>query len=188
MAMSKVLILIGGLLFQACTQTSNLEQSEPKKGTKPCVIWSDTETIEGRIFIGNEPLDGVVCTYFPSGKTHTETSFINGIKEGAWSVFYPNGNLEKSGSLVNGKDDGDYLEYYENGQLKYEYHYARGIKTGIWKSWYTDGGKYTERHFTNNLLHGKVLVWDELGRLAKEYDYINGNLVKKQMHFESFEK
>ncbi len=189
--MNKILF-IAIILLQACSQTPSQEESKVVDEVvieydQPCINLSQTETRDGLLVYNEEPFTGKVCSYFPGGGKHTETSFLNGLKEGEWKVYYANGNLEKKGILSDGKDNGEYLEYYENGELKYEYHYESGQKIGVWKSWYENGKKYTERNFSNNILHGKVLVWDEQGRLAKEYDYLHGKLVNKQMHFKDWE-
>lgn len=184
MAMSKtVLVLL--ILIQACTHSPNGNIKTQNEDT-PCIALSETELINGLTYHHEVPLSGKICSWYPNGNKHTETAFVQGKKEGVWTVFHENGHPQKIGSILNGKEDGEYKEYYENGQLKYDYTYQNGSKEGVWKSWYEDGRKYTERHFSENTLNGKVLVWDELGRLAKEYDYVHGSLMKQHMHFKEW--
>ncbi|NEN24521.1 toxin-antitoxin system YwqK family antitoxin [Cryomorpha ignava] len=183
--MSKtVLVLL--ILIHSCAQSPKGSDNS-ENGEATCIALSETESTNGLTYYHMVPLSGKICSWYPNGNKHTETAVIEGKKEGIWTVYFENGQPEKTGSILNGEDDGEYKEYYKNGQLKYDYTYKNGSKEGVWKSWYEGGGKYTERNFSENTLDGKVLVWDEQGRLAKEYDYVNGTLIKQQMHFKEWE-
>jgi len=140
----------------------------------------NTAMYQGKAF------SGAAVSKLKSGKNFTFDTYVNGVKDGLYVTYYSNGNKQKEGYTKNGKEDGIYYDYYQTGKVQREHHFDMGKKVGIWKSFYEDGKKWTERHFKNDNLHGKVLVWDEQGRLGKEYDYVNGQLVNKQMHFENF--
>jgi len=179
-------LLLGILLFNCASSTREAPESEDlgiQKVAQDCLSMSEVRFQDGLATHHGQPISGKVCSYFRTGEIHTLTTYREGEKEGLWEVFYQDGKREKSGFTRRGKDDGLYREYYPNGRLKYEYHYDLGKKVDVWKSWYADGTPYTERHFEDDRLNGKVLVWDENGKLAKEYDYVDGRLVKSEMHF-----
>lgn len=135
-------------------------------------------------YLNNELFSGIAYHFFSDGTEQIKQSYIEGRKEGEWSIWYEDGTPQKEGFIKDGKQHGAYREYYTNGNLRYEYNYDLDKKTGTWKGWYEDGTKYTIREFSNDTLDGKVLVYDKKGELAKEYDYLKGTLVGKKMHFE----
>ncbi|NND77102.1 MAG: toxin-antitoxin system YwqK family antitoxin [Flavobacteriales bacterium] len=142
---------------------------------------------EALAYLDNELYSGVAYHFFSNGTQQIKQTYLDGRKEGEWSIWYEDGTPQKEGFIKDGKQHGAYREYYSNGNLRYEYEYDLDRKTGTWRGWYDDGTRYTIREFTNDTLHGKVLVYDEKGDLAKEYDYHKGQLVGKKMHFEEKE-
>ena len=134
--------------------------------------------------LNGELFTGVAFHFFSNGTKQIKQTYLDGQKEGEWSIWYEDGTPQKEGLIKEGKQHGTYREYYSNGNLRYEYQYEQDRKIGTWKGWYDDGTRYTEREFKNDTLHGKVLVYDEEGELAKEYDYQKGQLVGKKLHFE----
>jgi antitoxin component YwqK of YwqJK toxin-antitoxin module len=125
---------------------------------------------------------GVAKSYFSDGKLQSEEEYVDGKKEGEWTIRFKNGNVMRQGYLKNGKEDGEYKEYFENGNLRYHYHYNMGVKNGKWLGWYENGILYTERNFENNTINGKIYVWDESGKLTKEFDYEHGKLINSILH------
>lgn len=152
------------------------------------VLITNLNTVEkdglSRSYLNDEPYTGVAYHFFSNGTKQIKQTYLDGLKEGEWSIWYEDGTPQKEGLIKEGKQHGIYREYYSNGNLRYEYQYDQDRKIGTWKGWYDDGTRYTVREFSNDTLHGKVLVYDEAGELAKEYDYQKGQLVGKQLHFE----
>jgi antitoxin component YwqK of YwqJK toxin-antitoxin module len=178
----RFLFLLFVLHSAACADGPAGEASELNT-PQPAVRYEELTVSDGVAYYENEPFTGVAEMYSSGEVLLNEQEYLNGLKEGSWSVYHPNGKLQKKGLILNGKEHGEYKEWYSNGNLKYEYHYDQGLKTGKWLSWYEDGTRYTERNFENNQLNGKVLVWDTEGDLAKEYDYVRDRLVNSEMHF-----
>ena len=66
----------------------------------------------------NEPYDGAVLNFFPSGQLDYKGSFKNGRKEGIWVGYYLDGQLRFKGRYKNGKRHGRWETKTKYGQKK----------------------------------------------------------------------
>jgi tetratricopeptide (TPR) repeat protein/CHAT domain-containing protein len=84
--------------------------------------WEGTLTSEDP-----DVIDGVAYWYFKNGKLQEQTTFKNGIPEGAHQYYHENGNLAAKGTMSEGYKDGKWITYHENGKIASEITYAKGI-------------------------------------------------------------
>ena len=96
------------------------------------------------------PVNGIVCSYYESGKLLVETPYIDGKQEGIKKVYYENGNLKVEIPYKDGKQEGIEKVYYEIGELLAEIPYKDGKTDGIEK------------------------IYDERGKLQAEISYKDG--------------
>ena len=71
-------------------------------------------------FMDNEAKkpQGSTKTYFPDGKTSSETFYNNGEKEGQETSFYNSGNIFYELFYASGKREGNLKMYYGNGKIR----------------------------------------------------------------------
>ena len=184
-------VLFLALLLSSCVSQQNDEETIPSADELLAdkTVRIEDLHIESRgentiAYLNNQPFTGVAYTFFPNGSQQTKQTYLNGKKEGEWSIWYESGTPQIEGFLKDGKLHGIYREYYANGNLRYEYEYDLDRKTGIWKGWYEDGTQYTIKEFQNDTLDGKVLVFGKNGELNEEYEYIKGIPVLEKSHLE----
>lgn len=107
--------------------------------------------------------NGVVKTYFPTGKVESRVSFVKEILEGTSFWYYENGNLKTEKNYSNGKLTGISRNYYDSGLIKDETHYLDGVLNGIYKSYYENGGLNEIINYESGKLISKTkLSFDEL--------------------------
>ena len=139
--------------------------------------------------LNNGILNGKYDEYYANGNRFTLGNYVNGKKEGEWTVYTENekvwkkyqykndqldgrytsyyaktGAQETVGNYENGKMTGTWTEYYENGSRKSQGNYSDGQKNGLFTEWNTSGGKKSEINYVNDEVNGKMNVYYENGR------------------------
>jgi len=64
-----------------------------------------------------KPKDGVVVTRHNNGAPKDETTWVNGVREGAYRSFHANGGVYQKGNFHEGLKEGVWEEYFANGRL-----------------------------------------------------------------------
>lgn len=105
--------------------------------------------------------NGIVKTYYASGKVESRVSFVKEVLEGTSYWYYENGNIKTEKNYSNGKLNGLVRNYYENGLLKDETHIEDGVLSGVYRSFYENGAL----HQIKNYEYGQLLSVNTL-----EYD------------------
>jgi antitoxin component YwqK of YwqJK toxin-antitoxin module len=84
-------------------------------------ITSDTAAPRYRLTIYKAgKAQGLMRTYYKSGKLEAEVFFIDGKQDGTAKGYYENGKLAFINPFDNGKRNGTFKGYYENGKIKME--------------------------------------------------------------------
>ncbi len=107
--------------------------------------------------------NGIVKTYYASGKVASRLSFIKDVLEGTSYWYYENGNLKEIKNYSGGKLNGIIKSFYSSGLLKEVTHFSQGILDGTHKGFYDNGGlKETKLFSKGKLISVKVIDYDSL--------------------------
>ena len=87
------------------------------------------------------PFTGEVIGKYDSGQERVKGKYIDGKRDGIWTILYKNGKESEKGKYASGKKKGDWNKWYENGILKSKGSYVNGMMEGLWKYWYNNGTK-----------------------------------------------
>lgn len=106
--------------------------------------------------------NGIVKTYYASGKVESRTSFVKDILEGASYTYYENGFIKSEKNYSNGKLHGIAKNYHPNGLVKEEIHYRNGMLDGLFKSFYDNSGIKEVKNYSNGeLISTRSISYDE---------------------------
>ena len=125
-AMKPLLFLLSGFLLSSCAQ----EIGESRVLIKDGITYHQES---------NEPVTGIVESFYPTGQLRTRTAYKNGKKEGLDELFHQNGQLSLRVNRENGLKEGLYEGFYRNGQLSYRWHFKVGAPDGVWETFDEDG-------------------------------------------------
>ncbi|CAM3313458.1 tetratricopeptide repeat protein [Aequorivita lipolytica] len=116
---------------------------------------------------------GAYNSYFFDGKIENEGKYLNGSQNGAWTWYFENGKPKIVANYVLGSRDGEFVRYYENGQIEDSNFFELGDPVGTWKSYYEDGTLYTKTTYLNGEEHGRKEFYSPTGKLQliRFYDY-----------------
>ena len=96
--------------------------------------------------------NGIIKSYYPSGKVQTEESYVEDVRDGAFYRYYENGNLEEEKNYLSGVLNGWYRTFYESGLLREEVYLENGIRNGVDKLYYENGALAEVRSYKNGKL------------------------------------
>jgi hypothetical protein len=77
----------------------------------------------------------------------SETEYVDGKRNGRWTVYYPNGKKNFERQYVNDVQNGYQRDWDENGNLIEEQWYRCGELHGVWKRWDSAGALVDESEF-----------------------------------------
>lgn len=121
-------------------------------------------------------LNGIIKEFLKNGKIKSETSYVNGKKEGVFREYH-NGKIKSEIYYKDDILDGSYRTYYPTkGTLQEEFNYVAGEKEGEQKTYYSNGKIKSERFYKNNKYHGIHRFYQENGELESEKTWKNGQL------------
>jgi len=156
------------VVISACTQT---------------IAVPDTEERDGVLYaIGSDvPYTGVVQEQYPDsmsdvreGAVLSETTYVDGIRDGDQTEFHANGEVKLKRTFVAGVVEGVVRSWSETGQLLLEQEYSAGKAGGLSRTWYPDGVPASEATYLNGALHGRLTRWAENGQMVLQREYRNG--------------
>lgn len=77
----------------------------------------------------------------------SEINYLNGAKNGKYTINDTSGNLWYEGYIKNGFEDSLWTEWHSNGEIKEQGMFKEGIKHACWKKWDNTGKLYDERFY-----------------------------------------
>ena len=107
-------------------------------------------------------IDGVVTTYYPSGKIQSRETYINNVKEGISKAYYESGKLKATVNFKDGKLGGKFKKYNERGIIIEEGNLQDGKREGIQKVYYESGKVAREGNFKEDKIVSET-CYDENG-------------------------
>lgn len=120
------------------------------------------------------PKNGLVKTYYPSGKLKDVCHYVNGKRNGKAIHYYENGKIATVANFRNDDFYGKVTFYYSNGQKNsVEYYKIKGLTP--FKLWYENGVLKQKGNHLDDKMSGKWLLYYPDGKL-QEINYYNSNL------------
>ncbi len=120
---------------------------------------------------------GAYKSYFFDGKLETQGEYLNGSQNGAWTWYFENGKPNIEATYVLGSLDGEFIRYYENGQIEDSNFLELGDPIGTWKSYYEDGTLYSKTSYLNGKEQGRKEFYSPTGKLQLVRFYDHGTLI-----------
>jgi antitoxin component YwqK of YwqJK toxin-antitoxin module len=102
---------------------------------------------------GSSVNDGRYTEWYapPGHQKMEEGDYVEGVRQGKWTLWHENGKVRRIESFSNGKLDGSWKQYREDGTLE------------------------SEQSFRNNLRDGKWVAYDSTGkRIDAQFEYKSG--------------
>ena len=102
------------------------------------------------------------------------TSYVNGVKHGAYSSYDIYGNKILEGNYLNGSESGSWTSYFENGTKESSLNFSRGELHGEVLDFYEDGQVESKRIYSYGKIHGKSESFHDNGQLSVSTNYFDG--------------
>lgn len=100
--------------------------------------------------------------------------FVDGRREGEWTVTSFKGVLLKKSMFVNDLLHGTRRQWYDSGTIKAEETYSNGELHGRSETYWMNGQKKGELTYHNGKAHGLETVWSQSGPKFRETTYVHG--------------
>ena len=114
----------------------------------------------------------------PDGTKSSETTYVDGRKEGRITSFAEDGRRLREGYKVNGQWHGTMSIWGENENLIDQSEWVNG--TGTYRIFYCSGVLAVEQQFLHGKRHGVLRKWNEHGELTVTAYYEDGQLVRHE--------
>ena len=105
-----------------------------------------------------------------------EGYFLNGRRNGKWTIWYDNGQKQFEGTYKNGSYDSKISKWGIDGQLSEECFYSNGVLNGSCKMFYYNGKTKFNGSYIMGQYDGLIYEYSDDGTLAKSAKYNNGVL------------
>ena len=115
--------------------------------------------------------EGLFTLYSPKGQVIFAAEFKNDLQHGKTCEYYPSGTLFKEALFVNDQKTGEERTYFENGTLKAVTSYDHA------KEWNASGVLIYETELKNGLINGRAAKYDDQGTPIFEKHFIDGQPV-----------
>ncbi len=136
--------------------------------------WYEDGTLQTSCTYKNNKVDGVLKSYYPSGRLQAEQNYSAGMLNGQAKSWDKDRQLISECTYKNGKLNGKYTEYYPNKAVKFEGNYILGDHEGTWLYYDAAGMIVGEGFFT-------------MGTGVQKAFYMNG-VIKQLTHYTKNEK
>jgi antitoxin component YwqK of YwqJK toxin-antitoxin module len=83
-------------------------------------------------FDDNNQKTGYWEVSWQNGYPHEHGYYLNGLKDGPWTIFYSNGKLKTNCFFKENKMDGKIESYFINGNINLTGTYVNGLRHGEW--------------------------------------------------------
>ncbi len=93
-------------------------------------------------------------------------SYLENVKDGVWRYYYTEDSLYFVGNFIDGTPDGEHIWYFKNGKVKEKGKYIMGIRDGEWR-YYNELGKLVLRIRYD---YGKEIEYNAVRLLGTEED------------------
>jgi len=150
---SAVLIVIILISLEGC-----LNKGGQKKNSEPA---ADTSTVADTGFTGikqfysknflsyeaeykNGVRQGLMKTYYPSGKLRQTFWYVNGVREDTAVWYHEDGVIFRKTAFKRDSMNGMQIQYYKSGKVRAKLEYVDGQRKPYLEEWKEDGRKITD--------------------------------------------
>lgn len=135
-------------------------------------------SVDGVMSMKGQYKDGLMTGnwqwFYSNGKLKSESSYVEGKKNGAERSYNAKGQLSQEVMIKDGKWDGLFRSFYADGTLDRQGHYVAGAGEGRWE-FYHEQGTLSERcFFRADNRHGHTELFTPLGKLRRIDVYNEG--------------
>ena len=123
--------------------------------------------------------NGNWTVYFANNYPKSITGYVEGKKQGLWISLDNRGQLQERAYYHNDKLHGEYVKY-NRSRIKEEYFYENGFLEGPLKKYYPNGNIMEESNYKNGKLDGIAKWYDQEGNVTIEYEYKDGEWLNKE--------
>ncbi len=106
-------------------------------------------------------MNGPTRGYYPSGKLHTEETFVDGVSDGLRRRFHEDGAVKAVEEIQLGRLHGRYERYHTNGVLAERATYRGGEPDGLAESWDAVGQPVARVRFDSGRMIEQVFLSGE---------------------------
>lgn len=124
--------------------------------------------------VKREQKNGVYKEYYTSGSIKSETSYIDGKKDGEEIIYDTNGRIKEKREYKYGVRDGKWSKFYANGLLKEEVSYRENKPVGEHILKYENGNTKAVGIYVNGVLNGNYTTFAVNGDKKSEINFVNG--------------
>ena len=139
---------------------------------------------EGVTFDQNtdEPITGVVQTYYEHGQLATIENYKDGRRDGISEIFhYENGNWKRRENYKEGMRDGLQEKFYENGQLQIKENFIDGQKDGLREEFHSNGQLRSRESYMDGERTGFLEKYNGLGQLLSKQCFQKGRKAESSL-------
>jgi antitoxin component YwqK of YwqJK toxin-antitoxin module len=114
-------------------------------------------------------------SYGSDGIILEQGDYLNGLREGVYTVFYTNGYVKSTMGYVQGKKQGQLVNMDDKGQVLERFTYHQDELNGAYVM-YNRSRIKESRTYANGKLHGEVVKYYITSILMERSNYANGQL------------
>lgn len=132
------LFIVSLLVFGACTGRRNVKEdlaaaadtiTVPDTGFTGIKVGMSGKYVVNEITYKNGVRNGLMKTFYESGKLRQTFWFVNGVRQDSAKWYYEEGQVFRSTPYKNDTIDGIQKQYYRTGELKARMTYIKGLRT-----------------------------------------------------------
>jgi antitoxin component YwqK of YwqJK toxin-antitoxin module len=114
-----------------------------------------------------------ICSITENHRLIKEVEYRKGEEEGLVKTYYPSGRLYEVYTQINGQKHGDEWVYYDddNRTPKLLLTWYQDELHGSQKSYYPNGNLESQREMVHNLMQGQLIAWYQRGDLMMMEEY-----------------
>ncbi|MFN8239866.1 MAG: hypothetical protein U0X39_03835 [Bacteroidales bacterium] len=146
------LIFISAAVFSGCAgkgqknEAASAEEqanSAPDTGFTGIKKFYSKDQLTYEATFKNGIRDGLMTTYYPSGKVRQTFQYTNGLREDTAIWYFEDGRIFRKTPFRGDSINGTQIQYYGSGRVRAKLEYVNGLRKPTLEEWDKDGGKIT---------------------------------------------
>ena len=126
----------------SCNHSEQINQEKKGKKNAAEAILKQTASKKDTLIQDGENLE-----FYPGGKLKFQGVMKNGKRDGVWRSFYENGAKWSETTFLEGRKNGKTTTWYDNSTIRYEGNFANDMESGKWIYFDEKGKKIKEIDF-----------------------------------------
>lgn len=127
-----------------------------------------------------------VKEYYPDGTVAAEGDYLNGLRDGQWTIYSENGGWKLAHiNYYNDEFDGRMKYYHPNGKIQFETEYKDGMEHGYRKTFHVNGEIESEGWIQYEMKQGDWFEYNVRGIMTEHTYYLNDGQYGTQEFFDA---